>query len=191
MLSSFEITRERKIILIGGAVLLLLAAIYRFYPLIGSLVPGSDELVVKQDIISRYQNVVGRERHVDAEHARVRRMLSRAEAGLLAGATESLAAVEIQNIINAIAVANNIKIDTMQVMKTRDAEEVGYARIPVRFSFGSDILQLKEILHRVETHDKLLIVAEINLGLAIRARSGEIRSTITVEGIMKKKGVTG
>ncbi len=171
--------------------MLLLAAIYRFYPSIGPFFTGSDEIHVKQDIISKYRNVVGRERHVDAEHARVQRMLSRAEAGLLAGATESLAAVEIQNIINAIAVANNIKIDTMQVMKTRDAEEVGYARIPVRFSFGSDILQLKEILHRVETHDKLLIVAEINLGLAIRARSGEIRSTITVEGIMKKKGVTG
>lgn len=171
--------------------MLILAAIYRFYPLIGPFFSGSDVIYVKHDIIKRYQNVVGRDRHVDAEHARVSRMLSRAETGLLAGATESLAAVEIQNIINTIAVANNIKIDTMQVMKTRDAEEAGYARIPVRFSFGSDILQLKEMLHRVETHDKLLIVAEINTGLAVRARSGEIRSTVTVEGIMKKKGVAG
>jgi hypothetical protein len=191
MLSSFEITRERKIILIGGAVLLILAAIYRFYPLIGPFFTGSDEIHIKQDIIIRYQNVVGHDRQVETEHARVRRMLSRAEAGLLAGATESLAAVEIQNIINTIAVANNIKIDTMQVMKTRDTEEVGYARIPVRFSFGSDILQLKEMLYRVETHDKLLIVTEINTGLAVRARSGEIRSTVTVEGIMKKKGAAG
>jgi len=171
--------------------LLILAAIYRFYPLIGPFFTGSDEIHIKQDIIIRYQNVVGHDRQVETEHARVRRMLSRAEAGLLAGATESLAAVEIQNIINTIAVANNIKIDTMQVMKTRDAEEVGYARIPVRFSFGSDILQLKEMLYRVETHDKLLIVTEINTGLAIRARSGEIRSSVTVEGIMKKKGVAG
>lgn len=171
--------------------MLLLAAIYRFYPLIGPFFSGSDEIHVKQDIIERYQNVVGRDRQVDAEHARVSRMLSRAEAGLLAGATESLAAVEIQNIINTIAAANNIKIDTMQVMKTRDADGVGYAMIPVRFTFGSNILQLKEILHRVEIHDKMLIVSEINTGQTIRSRSGEIRSTITVEGVMKKKGVAG
>jgi hypothetical protein len=191
MLSSFEITRERKIILSVGAVLLILGAIYRFYPLIGPLLTGSDDIFVKQESIGRYQNVVSRDHQVAADHGRISRMLSRAEAGLLAGATESLAAVEIQNIINTVAAANNIKIDTMQVMRTRDADGVGYAMIPVRFTFGSNILQLKEILHRMEIHDKMLIVTEINIGMAVRTRPGELRATITVEGVMKKKGVTG
>jgi type II secretory pathway component PulM len=191
MLPAFEITRERKIILIGGAVLLLLAAIYRFYPLIGPIFSGSDEIRMKQKIISRYQNVVARADRVDADHARIRRMLSRSEAGRLAGATESLAAVEIQNIINTFATANNINIDTMQVMKTREVEGIDYAMIPVRFAFGSDILQLKEILHRMETHDKMLIISEINTGVGMRTRSRDIGSTITVEGVMKKKGATG
>lgn len=171
--------------------MLILAAMYRFYPLISPLFGGSDETLINQEIIGKYQNVVSRDSRADADHARVSRMLSRAEAGLLAGATESLAAVEIQNIINAIAAANNIKVDTMQVMKTRDAGGVGYAMIPVRFTFGSDILQLKEILHRMEAHDKMLVVSEINVGLAVRTRSGDLRSTITVEGVMKKKGATG
>ncbi len=191
MLSSFEITRERKIILIGGAVLLFLAAIYRFYPLVGPLFGGTDEILIKQEIIGRYQNIVNQSPWIDTEHTRVNRMLAKAEAGLLSGATESLAAVEIQNIINTIAAANNVKIDTLQVLKTRDAEGVGYAMIPVMVSFGSDILQLKEMLHRMETHDKMLIVSEVNVALAISTRSGGIRSIITVEGVMKKKGVAG
>lgn len=191
MLSSFEITRERKIILIGGAVLLILAAIYRFYPLVGPLFGGTDEILIKQEIIGGYQNIVNQSPRIDKEHIRMNRMLAKAEAGLLSGVTESLAAVEIQNIINTIAAANNIKIDTLQVLKTRDADEVGYAMIPVRVSFGSDILQLKEMLHRMETNDKMLIVSEVTSGLSIIARSGGIRSTITVEGVMKKKGAAG
>ena len=188
---SFEITRERKFILIGGAVLLLLASIYRFYPQIRPVFSGSDDIVLKQEILSRYQAVVARKDQVDADYARIGRMLSRIEAGLLSGATESLAAVEIQNIINAIAAANKVKIDTMQVMRTRDADEVGYAMIPVRFAFGSDIPQLKDMLYGIESHNKLLVVADVSFGLSVSARSGSVRSTITVEGVMKKKGITG
>jgi hypothetical protein len=191
MLSSFEITKERKIILIGGAVLLFLAAVYRFYPLIDPMFSGSDDIRMKQELIGRYQNVAARSEQVDADHVRIRRILSRVESGLLSGATESLAAVEIQNIINTIAAANKIKIDTMQVMRTREAEDAGYAMIPVRFAFGSDIPQLKDLLYGIESHDKLLLVADVNFALSIAARNGAIRSTITVEGVMKKKGGTG
>jgi hypothetical protein len=191
MLSSFEITKERKIILIGGAVLLFLAVAYRFYPLIDPMISGSDDIRMKQELIGRYQNVAARSEQVDADHARIRRILSRVEAGLLSGATESLAAVEIQNIINTIAAANKIKIDTMQVMRTREAEDAGYAMIPVRFAFGSDIPQLKDMLYGIESHDKLLLVADVNFALSVTARNGAIRSTVTVEGVMKKKGGTG
>jgi type II secretory pathway component PulM len=191
MLPSFEITKERKIILIGGAVLLFLAAVYRFYPLIGPMFSGSDDIRMKQELFGRYQNVAARSEQVDADHARIRRTLSRIEAGLLSGATESLAAVEIQNIINTIASANKIKIDTMQVMRTREAEDAGYAMIPVRFAFGSDIPQLKDMLYGIESHDKLLLVADGSFALSVTARNGAIRSTITVEGLMKKKGGAG
>jgi hypothetical protein len=191
MLPSFEITKERKIILIGGAVLLFLAVAYRFYPLIDPMISGSDDIRMKQELIGRYQNVAARSEQVDADHARIRRILSRVEAGLLSGATESLAAVEIQNIINTIAAANKIKIDTMQVMRTREAEDAGYAMIPVRFAFGSDIPQLKDMLYGIESHDKLLLVADVNFALSVTARNGAIRSTVTVEGVMKKKGGTG
>jgi hypothetical protein len=191
MLSSFEITKERKIILIGGAVLLFLAAVYRFYPLIDPMFSGSDDIRMKQELIGRYQNVAARSEQVDADHVRIRRILSRVESGLLSGATESLAAVEIQNIINTIAAANKIKIDTMQVMRTREAEDAGYAMIPVRFAFGSDIPQLKDLLYGIESHDKLLIVSEIDMGVSAGRRTEDLRSTITVEGVMKKKGVMG
>ncbi len=191
MLPSFEITKERKIILIGGAVLLLLAAIYRFYPHITPVFSGSDDIQLKQETIGRYQAVVIRKDQVDADHARMRRLLSRVEDGLLPGATESLAAVEIQNIIDTIAAANKIKIDTMQVMRTRDAEDAGYAMIPVRFAFGSDIPQLKDMLYGIESHAKLLIVSDVSLALSVTARNGAIRSTVTVEGVIRKKGGTG
>lgn len=190
MLPSFEITRERKIILIAGLVLLIMAAIYRFYPSVSELFAGSDEIRIKQDLIARYQHIVDRGRQIDADHARMRRVLTQVESGLLSGATESLAAVEIQNIINTLALENNVKIDTLQVLKTRDVENVDYTMVPVRFSFGSGIPQLKDMLYRIESHDKILIVSDINSGLAVSTRTGNIRSTITVEGVMKKKGAT-
>jgi hypothetical protein len=191
MFKSIKINKERKYILIGGAVLLFFGLIYRFYPSIHGLVSISDEIAIKKNHIEKYINVVNQRDRIDKERLNLNRILNRVESGLFTGETPSLAAVELQNILNDIAHANNIKINTMQVLKETESGEHNYINIPVRFSFNSNLLQLKEILYEIEASPKLLIITEMNVDLPRRKQEGEIRSTITVQGVMKHKESRG
>ncbi|MDA8404589.1 MAG: type II secretion system protein GspM [Desulfobacteraceae bacterium] len=188
-LASIPLTKERKKILAAGAIVLLLGGIYRFYPDIRAMVSVSDEIAIKQKQVATYAGIAAQRQQIEKENAFVKRLQSQTEARLLSGATTSLAAVEIQNILNVIGTANNVKFDSMRVMKPEEDEKSGFIRLPVQFSMNSGIVQLRDILYKIEASPKLLIVKDLDASLSSsRGQDALIRSTITVEGIMRHAG---
>jgi Tfp pilus assembly protein PilO len=182
---SLKLTKERKYILFIGVVLLVLGVGYRFYPTVSSFFSASDEIDFKKKNIEKYLHAVSARKHLEKKKNQLNRELDRLEEKLLTSHTPSLAAVEIQGMINEIAQANNVKVQTMQVLDAKDDSEIGYVAIPVKFSFNSNILQLKEIIYKIESPSKSLIIKELNVDTGSRSTPGEIRATMTVEGIMK------
>ncbi len=185
MIKPFNLSRERKNILIIGIALLALGAIYRFYPSDGDFFSASDDIDFKKKSIEKYLHAVSERKQLEKKKNQLNRDLGRLEEKLLTSGAPSLAAVEIQEIISKIAQANNVKIQTMQVLEAKDDKEIGYVAIPVRFSINSNILQLKEIIYKIESPSMFLIVKELNADIGSRNVPGEIRTTMTVEGIMK------
>lgn len=185
MFDSIGLNRERKIILIGGALLLLLGAIYRFYPVISSVVSVSDEIVMKKNHVEKYLRIVEQQKRVVSENKYFTRQFKQMERRLLTGETPTLAAVEIQEILKKIGDTSNVKFMTMRVMKPKEDEDAGYVRLPVQFSMNSDINQLKEIIYQIEASPELLVITALNAKRATSKKSRLIRSTITVEGSMK------
>ncbi|MCK5783903.1 MAG: type 4a pilus biogenesis protein PilO, partial [Desulfobacterales bacterium] len=176
---------------IGGAFLLLLGAIYRFYPVISSVVSVSDEIVMKQNHIEKYFRVVERQKQAVRENKYYKRQFKQMERKLLTGRTPTLAAVEIQEILKEIGDTSNVKFMTMRVMKPKASEDSGYMRLPVQFSINSDINQFKEIIYQIGASSKLLVITELDAKRTKSKKHQLIRSTITVEGSMKaprKKG---
>jgi len=192
MLKTIPLNKERKMILAFGAVILLLGAIYRFYPDIRALVSVSDEMAVKQKQVETYAGIVAQRQQIAKENAAAKRLMIQVEARLLPGATPALAAVEIQNIIDDIAGASNVTFDSMRVMKPEADEKSEFIRLPVQFSMNANILQLKDILYKIEASPKLLIVKEFDASLSrSRNQNALIRSTVTVEGMMRRSGAAG
>jgi Tfp pilus assembly protein PilO len=185
MFDSIALNRERKIILIGGALLLLLGALYRFYPLISSVVSVSDEIAIKQNHAEKYLRIVEQQKRALSENKYFTRQFKQMERRLLTGETPTLAAVEIQEILKAIGDTSNVKFMTMRVMKPKEDEDTGYVRLPVQFSMNSDINQLKEVIFQIEASPKLLVITEMDAKKAGIRENQLIRSTITVEGSMK------
>lgn len=185
MLNSIELTKERKIILIAGAILLFFGAVYRFYPDIISVFSVSDEIAMKKNHVEKYLRTVEQRKEAANENEYYKRLFRQMENRLLSGETPTLAAVEIQNILNEIGETSHVNFMSMRVMKPKEDENTAYIRLPVQFSMNSDILQLKEILYQLEASDKLLVITALDAKTA-RSREGQtIRSTITVEGVMK------
>ncbi|MEZ4578084.1 MAG: hypothetical protein R2875_08745 [Desulfobacterales bacterium] len=117
MFEKTAMTRERKIILLAGAVLLVIGAMYRFWPAIVSTVSVVDEIAFKTDQVEKYQQIAARKDPVVKENAAVKKQFRLMENRLLTGSTPSLSAVEIQNTLNDIAEAVGVKFSTMRVMR--------------------------------------------------------------------------
>lgn len=189
MLEFIPLNKERKMLLAAGAVLLLLGAIYRFYPDIHAMVSVSEEMALKQKQVETYAGIVAQKKQIEKENAVARRLQNQMEPRFLSGATPSLAAVEIQNTLNGIGAASNVKFVTMRVMKPVEEENTGFIRLPVQFSMTSSIAQLRDIIYKIEASPKLLIVTELDASQSrTRDQMDLIRSTITVEGVMRRAG---
>jgi len=186
--------KRRKTLLIGGAVLLFCAFIYRLYPVYEGMTGDGTDIAALKKRVAKYRQVVDGKGVLESGFLSLNRSLARAEAGLLVGETEALAAVNIQNAINEIALAGGVEIKSMQVMKSqhRKQETAFYVSVPVQFNVTLTIRQLKDILYKIEAFpESFLSVQWIRIS-AIRTRdSGQIRCDMAVAGIMEKVNKEG
>ena len=182
----FNITKERKYILIAGSVLLFLGALYRFSPMIRIFKPAKSENFLKKNIILKFRNKVLKKDSLQSQLIVLNRDLERGEFGLLSGATPALSAVEIQNTLNEISEKIDVNMNTMRVLKPVDLENTAYLSVPVQFTFRSTVRQLKELLYQIEFSPKILTVTEMRIR-RISTDPEHIEPTITVSGFFKKE----
>ena len=182
-----NITKEKKYILIGGGVLLLLALLYRFYPTIQDIGPKGSEIDLKKQKIARYRQKAQKRDELESRLIKLNRNLQQAEFGLLAGETPALAAVDIQNIINKITEKIDIEVNTIRVLKTVGFDNMNYLSVPVQFSFKSSIRQLKELLYEIESSPKYLSIVNMKFRNPGRTPLDKVQSTVTVSGFLKKE----
>ena len=182
----FRIDKEKKYILIAGAVLLLFALAYRLFPFFQGIQGSGAEIAVKERQLAKYRQAVKERNDIETRLVSMNRFLERSEAGLLTGKTAALAAVDIQNILNEIASGSEVEIKRVRVLKSKKPDEGHYIGIPVQFTVNSTVRQLKEILYRIEASPKLLTVEKLRASVVRGKSSRQIRSDITVSGFMKK-----
>ena len=181
-----NLNKERKYLLIGGIILLLIGFIYRMLPFFYSFQPAADEILLKKRNIIKYKQMVQKGNELDSKLMVLNRVLDRAESRLLTGKTPALAAVEIQNIINDITSRSDVDIKTTRVLKPEELKATNYLSIPLKFNISCTIRQLKEILYRIETSAKFILAREVRLRTVRRRNMEQIQSTLTVAGFMKK-----
>ena len=180
-------SKERKYLLMGGGVLLVLGVLYRFFPVIQDLKPAGSEIIFKKQQIAKYCQKIQKGKNLESRRIALNRNLGRAESGLLAGETPALAAVDIQNILSDITRKIDIEIKTMRVIKSIDIENMNYVSIPVRFTLNSTVRQLKDLLYQIETSNKFLIISKMKIRNTSGKQPEQISSTITVSGLLKKE----
>ena len=181
----FKINKQRKYILIVGAILLFLGLVYRVFPLFQGIFAEGGHITLKQRQLAKYRQIVLGRDNVEAGLISLTRALDRAESGMLTGKTPSLAAVDIQNILNEIAGRSDVEIKTVRVLKPKKLDMEDYTKILVQFTITSEIAQLKEILYGIESSRKHLVVEKAEISVSRKKDSRQIEGKITVSGIME------
>ncbi len=180
--------KKRRNLLIAGAVLLLFGLAFRLYPFYEGMLGEETDIAATKNRVAKYRQVVKGKGELEARLVSLDRSLEHAEAGLLTGKTAALAAVDIQNTLNEIALASGVEIKSMQVLKSQDQKKEAelYISVPVQFSVMLTIRQLKDILYKIEASPKFFLTVElIRISVAGAGAPGQLRCDITVSGIMK------
>jgi hypothetical protein len=186
---AFTLTRERKIILIGGAILLLLGLIYNLAPTVQGMFAEDEALALKEQKLAKYLAKVNEKTAYARQAKALENRLRRIETGLLTPKTPALAAVDIQTMIRDIAVRYGAEVKTMRILSAESSDDNAYVAIPVEVTLSSDIRQLVEVLYGIETSSRLLHVVDLTARAAGRRSGSTILATMTVEGFMKKQDV--
>ena len=177
-------------LLIVGALLLSIGAIYRFYPTIKGIFFLEEEIAVKTRQLRKFQKIEAEKRRLEASVASLVRSIDVAESGFLNGQTPALAAVDIQNLVNNIARRSEVEIQRMRVLAPRENEEENealrnYVRVPVQVTLNGNIRQIKEILYGIESSPKLLSMDELRIRVVSRQDPRNLFCLFTVSGLMK------
>ena len=184
--STLIVDKRRRYLLIVGGVLLLFGLAFWLFPFFEGIQGGETEIAAQKKRIAKYRQTVKGRGELEAQLASLNKSLERAEAGLLAGKTAALAAVDIQNILNQIAIGSGVEIKSVQVQKSQQKDSDQYISIPVQFTVNATIRQLKDILYKIEASPKFFLTVErIGISVIGAGSPGQIRCDITVSGIMR------
>ena len=180
------VDKRRRYLLIAGAVLLLFGLAFWLFPFFEGIQGGETDIAAQKKRVAKYRQTVKGRGELEARLVSLNKSLERAEAGLLTGKTAALAAVDIQNILNEIALGSGVEIRSVQVLKSQRQDSDQYVSVPVQFTVSATIRQLKDILYKIEASPKFFLTVErIGISVAGAGDPGQIRCDITVSGIMK------
>lgn len=179
-------TKERKVLLIVGVILICFGVLYRFNP-IPVFFSESDSVLIKKEKISRYKNLISRKKQIEARLASFKARLKASDDLFFNSPSASLAAVEVQNAINAAAASLEVSVKSMDVMKeVALGKDSGYVAVPVRLSADMNIQQLKDILVKLESFPKYLTIRDLACSVS-DSKNTTIGVMMTVEGYMGKR----
>ena len=180
------IDKRRRYLLIAGAVLLLFGLAFWLFPFFEGIQGGQTDIATQKKRVAKYRQTVKGRGEIEARLASLNKSFERVEAGLLSGKTAALAAVDIQNIINEIALGSGVEIKSMQVLSSQKRDSDLYISVPIQFTVSATIRQLKDILYKIEASPKFFLTVE-RIGISVVGASGpgQIRVDITVAGVMK------
>lgn len=188
---SLQLTKGRKIIAAGLAVLAFLAMIYLFRSASRSTHAVHEALQLKQLKLAKYHQKLLEIKVVERELLTLKNTMKQAEAGLLTGETPSLAAAEIQEIVSSIADAAGGQIKTVRIVQPDRSGKGMYLAIPVEVTLHSTMRELTQALYKLDSSAKLLRIAKLEIR-SRRVRRGRgssvnlLTTTMRVEGFVKK-----
>lgn len=177
--------RERKFLMVG-AVAAAVFVVLRFglFPLYDTIAEQRRDIELKKTAREKYRAFLKEYEENKKNQKSGVRDDGMIQKSLLKGETPSLAAADIQKIIDGFAKESKVDMQSVKVMDPEPKD--GFVTIPVQIIFGSDMARMKKFIHSIETDRKLLTIPELKIRVKNEIRDQGITVTMQVAGFMKK-----
>ena len=178
--------RDKKVLMIGAlAVALFLVINYVISPFIESEndIQGGTEQ--KEMLLQKYERVINQRGEIEKKLAKMKREQSDLNKKLLKGSTPSLAAAEMQKMLENISKKYDLELKSVKV---KDAEESGeFLAIPLEIRLTTDLNSTRKFLADLEKNSKYLIIPKLKISVKNQRDPKEVIVTLVVTGFFMKK----
>jgi type II secretory pathway component PulM len=187
-LERLSLPHRRLVWLVGGGVLLLLFYLAVVNPLLNLMDSWNQELVNRNRILSRYQNLLKSKSRVIEGNKAMKAALTRTESQFLSGSTPAVASADLQEILKNLAKEQGVQMTSTKVLSPREAGT--YLEVPVQVELTATINQLVTLLYHLEHHKKLLFIPDLDINAPRWNKADQhdlpLRISMVISGVIKK-----
>lgn len=188
-LFSFKRGKESKRvffwILIGVAFLTLLL-VEGILPLIDEMKKTQEEISIKKMTLERYVKVLQNRKVVEEELDRAQKQHEALQKRLLLGETPQLASAHLQEVVKKILERNGMTLRSFRILEPKETPSYQKISIHIDFNPVNNLLSLIQFIHEIETHEKELMISEMDLIVPNVRNPNQIQGSFVITGLMKK-----
>lgn len=175
---------KKPLIVLAIAVILFVFFKFLIFPMVDKIGQQKAGIRLKEQTIKKYVSAIEQQDKLKDRLKKLRRENSKTTGSFLKGETPSLAAADLQKIIDKIAEQNKVEIKSVKVMDS--LEEQGLTAIPVQIMFTADMTMLESLIRSIESHQKLLTIPELKIRVKNRRKPEGISVTMKISGYVQK-----
>ncbi len=176
--------REKRFLIIGGIIALLIISFYIFSWYGDTKKSVKDFSDARLFMLQKQIEKISGKDNIQKRLEAVSQELERQEKTLLGGNTPPVAAAALQRFLKDTAASLQIEIKLERTLNPVDAQF--YLGIPVEIGFTSYTRELKELLLKLRKSPLLLNVSEIQVRVTNISKPEEVYATLVVTGFIKK-----
>jgi Tfp pilus assembly protein PilO len=178
--------RDKQFLTVGALALLLFLVInYIIIPFIQSEREIREGTEQKEVTLEKYERIIAGRAEVEKQLAQVKKKQTQLNAKLLTGSTPSLAAADMQKMLEKIAATHDLE---MKSVKVQDGEKQGdLLTIPLEIRLQTDLERTRKFLADIEKSQKYLIVPSLKISVQNQRDPKEVIVTMVVTGFFMKE----
>ena len=182
-----NIAKRDKKFLVGGALafVLFLIITYVIAPFIESEKEIQEGTQQKEMILQKYERIINQRGEVEKKLAQLRGKQNEVSRALLQGSTPSLAAAEMQKILEKMSSTHELELKSVKV---QDAEERGtFLAIPIEVRLITDLNRTRKFLADLEKNQKYFTIPQLRISLQNQRDPKEVIVTLVITGFCMKE----
>ncbi len=180
-----KIPYREKILIIVGALFVSLSGLYLLVvkPIYLKHKSTLNKIEKKQLLLNRYKAILDREDQLKERMVFIKKEFAKLNNFLLTGKKPSLAAAELQVLLENIT--KKVKVTTKNVKNKKPDKKDFFFRIPLEITIQSTLRELKDVIYHIENLDKFILLRDLNTRLIKSDNPEKLESKLVVDGFIK------
>ena len=179
--------RDKKILTVGAlAAVLIFVVNYVIVPFIQGELDIRERTQQKEMLLQKYEKIMSQRDEIEKKLNQLRGKQNQLNSKLLKGSTPSLAAAEMQKVLEKISKKHGLELKSVKV---KDEEERGeFLASPLEVRLITDLDRTRKFLSDLEKNAKCLVIPKLKISVKNQRDPKEVIVTLVVTGFFMKKG---